>query len=112
MVWFRIDDNFYDHPKIKGIPRRDRNAALALWALAGSWCARYLTDGIVSESQVLDLGHTSRDAAVLVDAGLWLPIAGGYQFHDWTTYQLTKAQVEAERERQRKRRRSRPPDNT
>jgi hypothetical protein len=106
MPWFKVDDNFYDHPKIKSIPRRHRGTAIALWVLAGSWCARYLTDGVIPAEQVLDFG-TKRDATNLVDAGLWIPVPGGYQFHDWAAYQPTRTYVEGERERLRKWRASR-----
>jgi hypothetical protein len=92
---------------IKAIPRRHRNAAISLWVLAGSWCARYLTDGVIPDNQVQDLGYTQRDAANLVDARLWIPIPGGYQFHDWAAYQPTRIHVESERERLRKRRAAR-----
>jgi hypothetical protein len=107
MPWFKVDDDFYGHPKIKAIPRRHRNAAISLWVLAGSWCARYLTDGVIPDNQVQDLGYTQRDAANLVDARLWIPIPGGYQFHDWAAYQPTRIHVEGERERLRKRRAAR-----
>jgi hypothetical protein len=76
MPWFKVDDDFYGHPKIKAIPRRHRNAAISLWVLAGSWCARYLTDGVIPDNQIQDLGYTQRDAANLVDAGLWIPDPG------------------------------------
>lgn len=110
MTWFKVDDNLYDHPKVKGIPKRARPGAIALWTMAGSWCARYLMDGLVPQHQVAELGFTAKDAQTLVDAALWLDVPGGYQFHDWSAYQPTRAQVEDEREKARKRMRRRRSD--
>lgn len=117
MAWFKVDDSFGDHPKVKSIPRNERKGAVALWTLAGSYAARQLTEGFVFADDVLDLGCSSKDAAALVQSGLWHrhghdcdrcpPVAGNqYLFHDWLIYQRPRAKVLAERaastERQRK----------
>ena len=67
MVWFRVDDGFYDHPKLLAIPRTDRVAAAGLWTLAGSYCTRYLTDGFITDVMTRQLGGTARLIAHLVD---------------------------------------------
>jgi hypothetical protein len=43
LTWFKIDDSFYDHPKVFDAP----DCAVALWTRAGTWSARNLTDGFV-----------------------------------------------------------------
>lgn len=103
MVWFRIDDSFWSHPKVLGLS----TDAVALWVRAGSYSAQQLTDGLIAPHALRMLGD--RDAAVeLTNAGLWetAPAAAGWQFHDWADYQPTRAQVLAERaaatERKRK----------
>lgn len=117
MVWFNIDDGFYDHPKVKAIPRGvARKGAVALWALAGNWNARYFHDGLIPIGQVDELGCTGKDAEQLCRVGLWhapgydcpsdrcTPVPPGYVgFHEWQLFQQTKAQVEAKREKARER---------
>jgi hypothetical protein len=110
VTWFRVDDSFPTHPKVVKIPRKIRPQALALWLTAGCYSAHYLTDGFVSAEDVEEFGFSRPVAQALVEArlrpdepGLWLPVDGGYQFHDWQTYQPTRAKVEAERENTRKR---------
>lgn len=90
MVWFRIDDSFYDHPKVFDAP----DCAVALWTRAGSWSARNLTDGFVPAGLPARLCDDP-DTAVreLLRRGLWSRKQGGFQFHDWTTYQLTADEV-------------------
>ena len=103
MAWFKVDDQFYDHPKVADLPL----SAIGLWIKAGSYCARYETDGSLTSARVQPLGGRTRDADRLVEAGLWHRVDGGYQFHDWDQYQPTKAQQDAEREKARERMRKR-----
>jgi hypothetical protein len=98
VVWFKVDDKLHDHGKAHTAGK----AAMGVWVLAGSWCADNLTDGFVP-ARVLSRWGTTKDAAQLVKVGLWA--AGtdsdgnpGWWFHDWPTYQPTKAQKVAERE--------------
>lgn len=105
MTWFKVDDSFYDHPKVFDAP----DCALALWVRAGSWSARNLTDGFVPANMPARLCDDP-DTAVkeLIDRGLWRRTKRGYQFHDWTVYQPSREEVERDRaaaaERQRRRR--------
>jgi len=99
MVWFKIDDGFWSHPKVLELS----DGAVALWARAGAYSAGHLTDGVVKGS-TLRLLASDRDHAVeLVLAGLWDEHPDGYVFHDWVDYQPTREQVEAEREATRAR---------
>lgn len=108
MVWFKVDDSFWSHPKVLSLS----GDALALWVRAGSYCGQQLTDGFVSVQALRMLAE--RDAAVeLTNAGLWEAVKGGFQFHDWAEYQPTREYViterakAAERKRQERQRKSR-----
>lgn len=92
MPWFKIDDTLALHSKVI----EAGNAAMGLWVRAGSYCAQQLTDGYVSQRALSMLGTRSQ-ASALVAAGLWDKVPGGWQFHDWTDYQPTRADVEKER---------------
>lgn len=93
MPWFKIDDGFHGHPKVVELTL----GAVGLWTLAGSWCAKYLTDGFVPTKTVIRLGGSIDEALELEHAGLWYSADGGHQFKDWADYQPLKADVEAER---------------
>lgn len=100
MPWFKVDDQFHGHPKVRGLDMASRG----LWVTAGSWCASYLTDGVISERDVKALGGTRRQAEKLVSAGLWAlvdasPGARRYAFHDWAEFQPTRADTLAKRQR-------------
>lgn len=104
MSWFKVDDQFHSHPKVRGLDMASRG----LWVTAGAWCASYLTDGELSERDVKALGGTRRQAEKLVAAGLWAlvddaPGARRYAFHDWAEFQPTRADVSAKRQEARNR---------
>jgi len=111
MVWFKIDDGFYDHPKVEELLAGRHGAdAIALWTLAGAWCARQLTDGAIPAAKVARLGipKHAQGAAELVRAGLWITTETGYRFHGWAEMQPLREDVTANRRaaagRQRKHR--------
>lgn len=99
--WFKVDDGFAVHPKAL----QAGNAACGLWVRAGSWCMQQLTDGFVPVHVLPTLG-TAREAQLLVNAGLWKKVSGGWTFHEWDVRQPSREQVEKDRadaaERQRK----------
>lgn len=103
MVDFRVDDGFQWHPKTAGMSL----AAIGLWTLAGTWCARYLTDGYIPGDILRGMAGRQRNTIQeLIDRNLLLPLGDGYQFHDWLQYQRSKQEVTTElaaaRERMRK----------
>lgn len=95
MTWFRIDDSFYDHPKVFDAP----DCAVALWTRAGTWSARNLTDGFVPSKMPARLCDDP-DTAIreLVRRGLWKRATGGFLFHDWMEFQPTAEAVKTLRE--------------
>jgi hypothetical protein len=99
MSWFKIDDGFYSHPKVKSIPRRDRAAAIGLWTQAGSWCSAQLTDGHVPEYMLDEFAAPPKLAAALVTARLWdsNKEKGGWDFHDYHDHQPSRETVQAKR---------------
>jgi hypothetical protein len=90
VTWFKVDDSFYDHPKIFDAP----DCAVALWTRAGSWSARNLTDGFVPANLPARLcDDPERAIKELIERGLWKRTKGGYRFHDWFEYQPSRSDV-------------------
>ena len=113
MSWVKIDDQFYDHPKVACMDETLRLPAVGLYVFALCWANARLTDGFIPESQVsrlvgdismlLPRGTAQPLVDVLVDVGLWEVVDGGYLIHDYLDYQASKKQVEEERGRARER---------
>ncbi|WP_146213144.1 hypothetical protein [Corynebacterium striatum] len=106
MSWFKVDDSFYDHPKFLDVP----NAAIGLWAKAGAWCGKHLTDGVIPATQVKLFKGTNSQINALISARIWFEDrsengAKVYRFHDWNDYQPTREQKLKEREESAERQR-------
>ena len=86
MAWGRIDDNFYDHPKVDDLGQATDCSVSGCDFLALSWSNRYLTDGYIPIEQVKRLGGTRFLADRLVRVGLWDKVADGYRVHDFLEY--------------------------
>ena len=98
MAWFKVDDGLHASTKT-----RRAGDAMALWVMAGSWCADQLTDGFLPHDMAPVLARNWRKwAAKLVEVGLWTVDerngVQGWRFHDWQVYQPSRSQVLAERE--------------
>lgn len=103
MVWFRVDDDWHDHPKV----RKAGNAAAGLWARCGSYSSKYSTDGFVEDDIARRYG-TAKEIRTLVTVKLWAVVEGGYQMPDFLDFNPSAEHVKREREaateRQRKKR--------
>src|SRR5690606_28795392 len=105
MAWIKLDDGFFRNPKIVALSPESKLIYLAGLCYAGS----ALTDGFIPENAVRMLAS---DAAVsapakrakeLVDAGLWVRNARGYDIHDYLEHNSSASDVIAKRESARKR---------
>lgn len=103
MTWFKVDDSFYSHPKVIA----SELDAIGLWVIAGAWCGAKLTNGFVPDRAARWLAQDEgQTAAKLVAAGLWKRTKGGYEFHDWASYNPTRTGVDKVRTRWREQKRS------
>jgi hypothetical protein len=100
---FRVADTAPEHRKLRAAGL----AAAGLWALAGGYAMRELTDGWVPDYWVQTWPAGRRHAATLIKVGLWRREKrdgiDGYVFHDWFDIQRSAAQIAGERERSRER---------
>lgn len=110
MSWAKLDDGFYDHPKVLGASLE----AVGLFCRSLSYCSRHATDGHVTLAVCTWLANDSvtaqRLAEELVTLKLWERNGDGYVIHDFLVYNpsskalerqrnLTKLRVRALRER-------------
>jgi hypothetical protein len=104
MAWVKIDDQLPNHVKVAYLEDMVL-PALGLNMLALCWCNSQLTDGFIPEAQVRRLAGNARWlplAEVLVKAGFWEEVDGGYQIHDYLDYQPSKEDVLATKELKRR----------
>lgn len=94
MAWVRIDDQAPRNRKLlKAGP-----AACWLWVCGIAHCQAQLTDGFVSDEVLPMIGIRGESRAVklanvLVSAGLFKKVDGGFQVHGYLDYNPTRASV-------------------
>ena len=95
MAWARIDDNFFNHPKV----RKAGKDAVIFHMAALCHCNSFTTDGFISDDTLELIAAQAFQrkanglAEVLVECELWDRIEGGYQIHDYLEYNYSKQQV-------------------
>ena len=102
MPWFKVDDRLYSHPKLAALEAGKHFAeAVALWCIAGSWCASQLTDGGVPMAQLRRLVpfDARKAAGELVRVRLWEEVEDGYRFRSWDEYQPSRESVVTKRQK-------------
>lgn len=101
MPWAKLDDRFHENRKIRRVWRR-QPVAIGLHVMAITYCAGHLTDGHVDVDFVEDrlpvARQRERAVQALVDAELWHEVDGGWQIHDFTSFNQTRADAEARRQ--------------
>jgi hypothetical protein len=113
MPWVKLDDAFPENDKISALA--DRSFRLHVTALC--YCARNLTDGIVTPRTlkiilaVLGWSNARRNIVELVAANLWIPAGDGHELKDFHDYNPSAAEVKEQRrlnaDRQRRHREAR-----
>jgi hypothetical protein len=97
-MWIKLDDGFFYNRKVQAAGKDGR----ALYLAALTYCARELTDGLITTAEVrvcCALADTDQSAAdVLVNVGLWEEVDGGYKIHDFHEYNPTAEEVRARRD--------------
>lgn len=103
--WFRLDTNLFDNPKVHRAVAAGGHGSVLLWMQSLAYSTRHLTDGWIPLAMPKRWGYTARQAAALVDSGLWIPLEitddGGWLIHDYRDYQPTREAWESRGEKMR-----------
>lgn len=99
MTWAKVDDGFWCHPKVTGLPLE----AIGVWTLALSWCANNLTDGAIPRALAKRMDWPPAAVDELVAEGLWDETDRGWSVHNYLRFNPSKEEVSALRDSGRKR---------
>ena len=100
MPWFRLDDNFHQHPKVTSAG----NAAVGLWVRCGTYSSSYLTDGHIPAGVARNMGNR-REIDALLASRLWVENGDGFWMPDFLDYNPSAEQVRLGRKRDSERKR-------
>ena len=94
-AYFKVDVGYFTNPKVATILAQSPIAAI-LHLESIAYAAQHLTDGKVPKILAMRLvGATDDDAALLMEAGVWLPTdqAGVIEVKDYLEHQRSAAEV-------------------
>jgi len=100
VTWAKLDDAFYDHPKVL----RAGEDAADLYVRGLAYCSRYLTDGAIPMEALSRLStrrNVRASAEKLVDTKLWERDGNVYRVHDYLTWNPSADEVHKLRESKR-----------
>lgn len=98
MSWVKLDDRFFDNPKIAALSDQAKLAYLE----GLTYCARELTDGFIPANKAKAYAGKAKVLTELTPH-LWEPATGGYRAHDYLEYNPTREQVLHERDAAKRR---------
>ena len=97
MGWFKVDDNYFTHPKVW-----EAGEEAALLNLQGiAYCSANQTDGRIPHGIIARLTENPNVSELierLLDAGLWRKTTKHYVIHDYLEHQSSRAQIRSRRE--------------
>lgn len=102
LPWVRVDSNIAQHDKVMRLLREDpspkRWQAFTSYVCSIGWSAGSGTDGRIPTYALEGVYGTQTTARLLVAHGLWEPVAGGWQIHNYAEYQQTEEVTRAKSE--------------
>ena len=93
MSWVKLDDALFSHPKVL----RAGNEATGAWVRILTYCAAYLTDGVIDADTALSLAGRQKIIDRLVTARLLDRDGDVLRVHDYLAHNPSRVQVLADR---------------
>jgi hypothetical protein len=89
LPWVRLDTGFPHNPKVLVLVEDRKWQAIAVYIGGLAYSGAHGTDGFLPQSCLPYIHGTRKVANDLVEAGLWMPRAGGYEINGWREFQPT-----------------------
>jgi len=101
--WVRLDANFSSNYKVLSLlGMKGGDHAALVYTFALGYCAANGTDGFIPRAALGTFHGTAKDAAHLIEVGLWHSIDGAWQVNDWEEYQPTTSETKERSDKARK----------
>ena len=95
LAWVRLDTAMPRNQKVLALTAlKEGHRAAFVWLCSLSYAGEQGTDGFIPHPALPMIHGRPVDANRLVDVGLWVPMPGGWNIHDWADYQQSNAETE------------------
>lgn len=101
LQWVRLDTQFASNPKMLYLVEDKKFRAAFVWVASLGYAGSHGTDGFLPAACLPFLHATKADAKALVDVGLWLECAGGWEINSWGEFQPTSDEMQKRKKKAR-----------
>lgn len=102
LPWVRLDTQFANNPKVVELVAKKQFQAAFSYVCGLAYSGAHGTDGYIPEHCLFLVHATKREAAALVNAGLWNTAPGGWDINGWDEFQVSDDAAKKRRERAQK----------
>jgi hypothetical protein len=99
MAWVRLESAFGTNPKTLELAHRKQWRAIVAYISGLGYSGQQGLDGFIPDNAMHIIHATNKDRDTLIEIGMWLPVEGGYEIHDWHDYQPTSEAVTARKQK-------------
>lgn len=99
MPWTKLDDGFYDNPKIE----QAGNEGAGLYCRCLAYASRHLTNGFIPKPTMDKLAEKPRVIQKVIEAGLVEELDNGFWIPDYLEYNMEDEKVREERAKAKER---------
>lgn len=101
LPWVRLDTQWPHNPKFLQLVEDRKWRAIAVYMGGLAWVGAQGQDGFIPAAALPMFHGTKKDAAALIDVGLWHARTGGWDINDWADYQPTSEEQQRRSDRAR-----------
>ncbi len=102
LPWVRLDTNFHHNIKVMELVAANKWRAITVYIASIAHAGQHGTDGYIPESCLFLIHGTKREAADLVNVGLWHVSESGWDINGWDELQVSDEATRKRRERAQK----------
>lgn len=99
LPWVRLETALPTNPKILALVEDKAYQAISAYVCALSYCGAQGTDGFIPRAALPFIHARKADAGRLVDVGLWVECAGGWDINGWHDFQPTSEELQRRKDR-------------
>lgn len=97
--WVRLDTTIPTNPKVLELVANKQWRAFSVYAFGLAYAGQHGTDGLLPTACLPFIHATKREAAVLVEARLWIPVVGGWEINGWAEFQPSNEETQRRKQK-------------
>lgn len=102
LPWVRLETSLPTNPKVLALVEDKAFQAITAYICGLSYCGAQGTAGFIPRAALPFLHARKTDAAKLVEVGLWIENAGGWDVNGWNDFQPTSEEIRIRSEKAKK----------